>query len=134
MTARANRKADRISLLQLTNALRVSQGRIKKDACSDWNIFARRGHISTDGTGCFYIYVQFGSPRLWTFTKRKLEFFTVSQDGDDEGILMMREVSTTEQAAVIRKVLGLRKAPSLTTEQREMISRRLKKPPINRGD
>ena len=47
---RTNHKADRELLVGLVDALSVSRSRLKRDECGDWNIFGRRGHISTDGT------------------------------------------------------------------------------------
>jgi hypothetical protein len=133
MKARTSRKADRILLIELAKALNVSRRRIKRDTCSDPNIFAIRGHISTDSTS-FYLYVQVKTPRRWEITKRALNFLSVTQDGDDEGIFILHEMPTTQQAAVIRKVLGLRKAPSLKKEEREAIALRLRSRSKNRPD
>jgi hypothetical protein len=132
MTPRASRKADRNVLLDLAKALSISQGKLKQDACGDWNIFARRGHISTD-LSCFYAYLQLGSRRRWEFAKRTLSFIPVTQDGDNEGIFKICEMPTVEQATAIRKVFGMRKVTTLTEQQREIISRRLNLPPRNRA-
>jgi len=45
----------------------------------------------------------------WTWTKRRLEFCTVTQDGDEEGVLRLHHLPTPEQADIIRDVLGVRK-------------------------
>jgi hypothetical protein len=132
MTARSSRKADRILLLGLAKSLIVSRGRLERDACGDWIISARRGHISTDGFSS-YAYLALGSPRRWEFAKQALKFLSVTQDGDNEGIFIMRDIPTAEQAAVIRKVLGLRKAPILTEQQRETVTSRLNLPRRNGG-
>jgi hypothetical protein len=115
--ARASRKFDRLFILELARVLRISKRRIKKDKCGDWNVVARRGLIATDGVS-FYAYLRLGSPRRWKAAKRALGFLSVTQDGDYEGIFLIRGMPTTEQAASIRKVLGLRKAPLLTLQQR----------------
>jgi hypothetical protein len=130
MTARSSRKADRTCLVDFATALNVSRRRLKRDTCDDWIISARRGHFSTDGLS-FYIYLKLKTPRRWEFAKQTLQFLTVSQDGDNEGIFIIRDIPTTEQAAVIRKVLGLRKAPNLTEKQRQTIRSRLNLPRRN---
>jgi hypothetical protein len=126
--ARESRKLDRVFMLELARALGVSERRIKRDGCGDWNIVARRGHIATDGTSS-YAYLRLESSRRWKAAKRILRFLSVSQDGDNEGIFHIREMPTAAQAVTIRKALGLRKAPLLTDEQRA--SRRLNLAPNN---
>jgi hypothetical protein len=116
ITARTSRKADRELLLSLADALQVSKANIRRDPCGDWNIFGRHGHVSRDGVG-FYVYLQLETKRRWEKTKRLLSFLTVTQDGDDEGILKMGDPPTAEQAATLRKLLGLRKAAPATEEQ-----------------
>jgi len=122
MSAGANRKADREALLALTDALQVSKSNLRRDPCGDWNIFGRRGHVSTDGIAHF-AYLQPGSKRRWEAAKRTLDFLTVSQDGDDEGVLKIASAPTPEQADLLRKFLGLRKASPLTDEQRATLRR-----------
>jgi hypothetical protein len=130
MTARSSRKVDRILLLGLAERLTVSRGRLERDGCGDWIISARRGHISTDGSN-FYAYLEFKTPRRWEFAKRTLNFLIVTQDGENEGIFIMRETLTPEHAAAIRKTLGLRKSPILTDQQKQTITSRLNLPPRN---
>jgi hypothetical protein len=45
----------------------------------------------------------------WTFTKRRLSFCAVTQDGEDAGCLRLHALPTAEKAVVIRDVLGIRK-------------------------
>jgi hypothetical protein len=123
-TSRTDRKPDRDLLVELLNVLSASsRNNLRRDPCGDWNIIGRRGHMLTDGTSMF-IYVQ-QTPRRWAWTKQTLDFMTVTQNGADEGILKLDGMPTAAQAAVIRKVIGLTKAPSLTDDQRDAISRRL---------
>jgi|GEM_PF-4398031 len=124
MTAVANRKADRELLIALADALSVSQGRLHRDPCGDWNLVGIRGHVLTDGTDA-YVYVKVATRRRWESAKRTLGFMTVTQDGDDEGILKLQGTPTADQAAIIRKVLGLRLVTPLTDEQRCTIASRL---------
>jgi hypothetical protein len=121
--ARASRKADRLFILELAIALSVSQRRVKRDRCGDWNVVGRRGHVATDGVS-FYAYLRVRSPRRWKGAKRTLDFLCVTQDGDNEGVFILREIPTAEEAAAIRKVLGMRKAPALSPEQRASVVRR----------
>ena len=122
MTGSTNRKADRDLLLGLTAALRVSKANLRRDHCCDWNIFGRRGHISSDGVGQ-YVYLRLGTKRKWESAKRTLSFLTVTQDGDDEGVLKMGDLPTADQAEIIRKLLGLRKVAPLTDGQRATLHR-----------
>jgi hypothetical protein len=110
-----NRKADRDLLIALTASLCVSQGRLRRDLCGDWVITGTRGHILTDGISAF-AYFPAGTARRWERAKRILNFMTVTQDGDDEGILKLLETPTPAQAGAIRKLLGLRKASPLSDE------------------
>jgi hypothetical protein len=55
------------------------------------------------------LWIGSGSARRWTATKKPLAFCTVTQDGDDEGCLGLHQLPTSDQAEVIRDVLGIRK-------------------------
>jgi hypothetical protein len=55
----------------------------------------------------FLLYVQCDSIRHWTYTKKRLSFCTVTQDGDDEGSLKLTGMPTKEQAEEIRHVLRI---------------------------
>lgn len=119
--SRTDRRADRELLVTLVSALSVSQGRLRRDACGDWILVGARGHIFTDAVG-IYAYVPAGTARRWTNVKRALSFMmVVTQDGDDEGILKMDGLPSPDQAAALRKVLGLRKSAPLTPERREAL-------------
>ena len=50
-------------------------------------------------------------------------FLTVVQDGDDEGVLKLVDLPTADEAAIIRKLVGLRKVAPLTDEQRATLNR-----------
>ena len=60
----------------------------------------------------------------WTHTKRRLSFCTITQDADDEGCLRLHTLPTTEQAAVIRDALGIRKRIELARETLERLRAR----------
>ena len=55
------------------------------------------------------MYITCRSAKAWTSAKRRLAFCEVTQDGDDEGCLRLRELPTPTQAKEIRSILGLRK-------------------------
>jgi hypothetical protein len=122
MTSRAKRTADRALLLSLVDALNVSKNNLSRDACGDWNIFGRRGHISSDGASMF-VYLAPGTVRRWESAKRLLSFATVTQDGDDEGVFRLVDLPTAEQAETLRKLVGLRKVARLTATQRSTLRR-----------
>jgi hypothetical protein len=71
MTGSTNRKPDRDLLLGFVAALLVSKANLRRDPCGDWNIFGRRGHISSDGVGA-YVYLRPGTKRTWENAKRAL--------------------------------------------------------------
>jgi hypothetical protein len=85
---KTNRRADRELLLALCEALSISKGRIRRDPCGDWIIEGLRGHILTDGVDAF-AFIAAGTARRWERTKRVLNFMTMIQNGDEEGILKL---------------------------------------------
>jgi hypothetical protein len=91
----SSRKPDRDLLLGIVAALMVSKANLRRDPCGDWNIFGRRGHISSDGGGA-YVYLRPGTKRIWENAKRASGFLPVVQDGDDEGVLKMGDLPTAE--------------------------------------
>lgn len=117
-------KEDKLYLENLAEALGVSKGRIKLDDYRYYNIFGRKGHISTDNE-YWYLFTQGSGKMQWNNIKRKLSFMEVSQDGDDEGILRCSRLPSEEEAKVIRKVLGMRPSTVLTDVQRGKLLERL---------
>jgi hypothetical protein len=132
----SSRRADRELLITLVAALSVSQGRLHRDPCGDWIVVGTRGHFLTDGIAAF-AYLPFETARRWERAKRVLSFMTPTQDGDTEGVLKLLEMPTADQAAIIRKLLGLRKVTPLTDEQRASLLSRTNftacKPPVSTG-
>jgi hypothetical protein len=90
---------------RLVTALNVRARALGRDENGDWRITGRHGHIYLDGPG-WLLYV---ADRRWSWTKNRLDFCTVTQDGDDEGCLHLRALPTPSQAATIREVLGIHK-------------------------
>lgn len=125
MRAQADRSEDKRLLQQLSDSLETSYQRIRLDECGDWNIFGRKGKISTD-TKLWYVYIPGQTKRQWNAAKHKLKFMEVSQDGDEEGILKLERMPNLEEAKIIRKVLGLRQRVVLTEEDRALLKIRFK--------
>jgi hypothetical protein len=117
MRASTNRQADRAALLKLADALQVTKTSLRRDPCGDWNLFGRRGHVFTDGAGGLYVYLRLETKRHWESAKRNLAFMVLRQDGDDEGVFKICDDLSADQAGVLRRYVGLRKAQALTEER-----------------
>jgi hypothetical protein len=107
---RDEERADRRQQQQLLAALDAAPAQLRRDECGSWIIAGRRGAVHTWGDGKTWLaYVRCRSAQHWTFTKRRLAFMTVTQDGDDEGCLRLDRLPTSQEGVVIRDVTGLRK-------------------------
>jgi len=85
-----------------------------------WAIIGSRGTIHTFGDGqTWVVFVACRSPVHWTYTKRRLAFCALSQDGEDEGILRLHRLPTNAEATIIRHVLGLRKRMEIAPKDLE---------------
>ena len=101
---------DRQQQERLLTALDAAASLLRRDEAGWWVIAGRRGTIHTWGDGTSWlVYVRCRSSQHWTFTKRRLAFMTVTQDGDEEGCLRLFHLPTPQEAVVIREVIGLRK-------------------------
>jgi hypothetical protein len=113
----------RSRLLELQAAIDASQttaGRptLTRDACGDWAIFGRLGHIYAAPEG-FQLVISTGErPKAWTWIKKRLTFCRLSQDGDDEGVLLLDRIPTPAEAELIREALGIRQAVHFTETSR----------------
>jgi hypothetical protein len=76
--------------------------------CGDPRINGKRGHIYAVPEG-FQLYYVCESRKAWTYAKRALSFARVTQDGDEEGMLIMDRLPTAEEAEAIRSYLGINK-------------------------
>src|SRR5215510_8671307 len=97
---------DRLDLLR--QSLNGAQNSLRRDECGDFRITSQRGAIYRDGTGWLIIVDARSSEKHWTWTKKRLSFCRVTQDGDDEGCLHLATLPDAEQAATIRDIIGLR--------------------------
>ncbi len=74
--------------------------------------------IHAEGTGVL-IMASFKGARKWNLVKKELlEFCSLRQCGDREGVFYMAVLPTKAQAALLRRRLGVRKRPDLTDEQK----------------
>jgi hypothetical protein len=94
-------------LLALRKTLAASSLSLQEDECGDWRINGSRGHIYAEG-GIFTLCVRTSESRnLWTRIKRRLAFCRVTQDGDDEGCLVLDRLPTPAEADLICQALGI---------------------------
>jgi hypothetical protein len=107
---------------------------LRRDNCGDWAIWGRLGHIyavpikaAAIGCGFQLVIGTNNSPRRWTGVKRRLAFCQLSQDGDDEGTMILNRLPTEPEAELIREALDIRKAPNLTEEHRSALAERGRK-------
>lgn len=128
----------RPALLKLVEALGCRDNALRRDSCGDWCIKGRFGHIwavpgipwgGMEGVEGFQIYYrgasEFKEPtstQAWTWAKKVLSFATVTQDGDDEGILFLGRLPTPTEAILLRDKLRIPKRPEYGEE--EMARRR----------
>lgn len=124
---KVDKTEDKKYLKKLAKALDISESRIKLDECRDWNIFGVRGKISTDSE-YWYLYTQCETKMKWTYTKKKLSWMEVHQDGDDEGILRLSRMPYREEAKSVRQVIGLRIRTVLSQEDVALLKIRLNTP------
>jgi hypothetical protein len=67
------------------------------------------------------------SPRRWRGIKQRLHFAQVTQDGDDEGILLLDRLPTAAEAVAIRETLRIRRRRHVAPEAADrLISYRYK--------
>ena len=135
----------RPALLELAEALDSRTAALRRDECDDWAIFGKRGHIyavpligaqevaagvpMTIGfqfvIGTAIEHESRNSARQWGADKKRLAFCQVTQDGDEEGCLILDRLPTKAEGAIIRDVMGIPKARHLSEEQRQEQMQRL---------
>jgi hypothetical protein len=82
----------------------------------------KRGHVLADHPG-FLLYVT-GTVQRWKKAKRILPG-TVTQDGDDEGIVRLDRLPTPAEAESIRDLIGIRRRRQLSPEAKAALALRL---------
>jgi hypothetical protein len=126
--SRDEERGDRRQQERLLAALDAAPSQLRRDEAGWWTIIGRRGSIHTWGDGrSFVAYVRCRSRQHWSFSRRRLAFLTVAQDGDAEGCLRLPRLPTRDEAVVIRDVMGLRKqvayAPDTLERKRASMAR-----------
>lgn len=116
-------------LLELLAALDARGASLRRDVCGDWAISGKLGHIYAvpEGLQLVIFTGEIGiadSPRRWTGVSQRLGFCRVTQDGDDEGCMILGRLPAAQEAKLIREALGIPKARHLTVEQVASIQRR----------
>jgi hypothetical protein len=112
----AEAEADRAQQKLMLAVLNAWNRALRRDECGAWCISGTRGTLHTWGDGKGWaLYVSCNSGQHWTWVK-KLSFCTVSQEGDDEGVLKLDQLPTPEQADAIRSALGIQKHREISAE------------------
>jgi hypothetical protein len=108
----------RPALLKLVEALGCREAALRRDECGDWRINGEYGHIyAIPGTidrpkdEGFQIFVLNGeSVRQWSAVKSAMLPFTdITNNGDTEGAFFLDRLPTPNEAAIIRRYVGIRK-------------------------
>lgn len=120
---------------QLIEALNASLTTRCRDENGDWRVAGKLGHIYAQPEG-FYIYYAPNSIRMWNAGKKEMGFCKVTQDGDDEGFLLLNRLPTAVEAGIIRDRLGIRRRKVISDAERERLAKtafRSKSPPPASG-
>jgi hypothetical protein len=113
----------RPALLKLVEALGCRDVALRRDECGDWRVNGTFGHIWAVPEG-FQLYYR-GAPEFeepstskgWTWAKKELSFCRVTQDGDEEGMLILDRLPTPPEAEIIRDKLRIAKKRELSEEE-----------------
>jgi hypothetical protein len=117
--------------MDFASALGSRDKALHRDECGDPRINGRRGHIYAAPEG-FMLAVMGWSANGWNKAKRALAFASLSQDGDDEGILILDRLPTKTEAETIRHYLGVAKRKEIGPEQIKTLQERARKWSKNR--
>jgi hypothetical protein len=128
----------RPALLAFAEACDTRPNALRRDDCGDWAIFGNNGHIYAVPEGFqFMIGCDVGnrgfSKTAWTWAKKRLAFGKVTQDGDEEGSIILDRLPSKAEAMEIRDVLGIPKRFDLTEECREERRERGRNSPLFAG-
>ena len=118
--SKAAATTDRACLARLHAALNAAHNAVRLDECRLWTVRGSRGYVSTWGDGqTWMLAVGSKTPRHWTFAKQRMASFPglaqLTQDGDEEGVFRLMRMPTPEEAAEIRRAVGIRHKPSSST-------------------
>ena len=106
----------REELMPMMDMLDAASSALRRDECGDYRINGSRGHIFPWGDGqTWWVMFSTRSKQHWTWTKKRLPFVQITQDGDEEGAGRMGSTNP-EQAALIREICGIRKRPDYSAD------------------
>ena len=109
--SRDDERDDRQQQEKLLAALDAAPSQLRRDECGWWIIGGRHGAINTWGDGRSWLAcLHCRSKQHWTFTKRRLAFMTVTQDGDDEGCLRLFHLPSPAEAVADPRSDGIAQA------------------------
>ena len=115
---------DRAQLEPFLAALDASATALERPNCRGWmgdyQITGKHGHVLADHPG-YLLYVT-GTVQRWKKAKRILPG-TVTQDGDDEGIVRLDRLPTPAEAESIRDLIGIRKRRHMTADALSALER-----------
>ena len=132
---------DKARIEELREALHASPSVLRRNGDGLWALQGRPGcYASTWGDGASWQLVAAPetevSSRQWTAHKNRMAFAEVAQDGDADGCFRLHRLPTAVEAAVIRDILGVRKAVDLSPdelERRREVARRSFGRPVKTG-
>jgi hypothetical protein len=113
----------RVSLLQFAKACCTRSDKLRRDECGDWTISGKYGHIFAVPEG-FQLMI-FKTARGWSEAKRRIHFGVVTQDGDEEGSVILSRLPSFDEALAIRHVLGIPKHKELSEESITILRERI---------
>jgi hypothetical protein len=124
------RAQDRAELVTLLTAVNGAMNSVRRDDCGDWIIAGSRGTIRACN-GKYLVYIPSGSAMAWTYAKKQLASFTTPhQDGDDEGILTLSRMPDENEAATLRRYIGLRQTRDIPPDRAQNLWNPAQKPRI----
>ena len=115
---------DRTHLEPFLGAIDASSVALERPNCRGWlgdyQLTGKHGHVLADHPG-YLLYVT-GTVQRWKKAKRIFPG-TVTQDGDDEGIIRLDRLPTPIEAESIRDLIGIRKRRRMTAEALSSLGR-----------
>jgi len=120
-------RTDKAQLENMHQALNAAKTAFRRDDCDLWVISGKHGYISTwgDGESFHIVCIAESSERQWGADKKRLSFCRLTQNGDFDGAFRLDRLPTPDEAASIRKALGIGKAPNFHDEFRERLRARM---------
>jgi hypothetical protein len=123
MTDRFPPAKQRPRLIELQAALDARAASLGRDECGDWAMSGKLGHIYAVQQR-FQLVISTGeSARRWTGVKNRLAFCRVTQDGDDDGCMILDRLPSKSEAGLIREAVGIPQARHLSEAHKQKLLR-----------